>query len=252
MKYAQLRIGFILCLLLMPAAAQAQQFRFSIDARTSLAWWQIDPNYGHLWATTCPDDLSWQPGDARSAGGNINVKSRKEVVASASSSRDRTAPLYPRGEVHAVCRHAVRGGIIATDTINWTGVRGEVRILPDSLVTGQDMRDRFARKSVFETSKFKEIRFVIDSLANVVPGDTMTALAIGTLEMHGRQTGHRAPIKAWREAQGLRVQTTLEFPANELTTVYNFSKMALGMGVTLGRWKTVYMGIDAILAIAEE
>lgn len=236
-----------LCVVLTPAIAAAQQHQFSIDPKTSLAWWQIDPNYGHLWATTCPNDLSWQPGEARSEGGNINVKSRKKTLPSASSARDRTVPLYPRLDVNPVCRPAVRGGITAVDTVNWSGVKGEVRILPDSLVTGNDMRDRFARKSVFETSKYREITFTIDSLTNVQPGDTIRGEVVGTLSMHGVQVPARVPVKAWRDGGGLRVQSQMEFPAQELTNVYGFSKLALGMGVTLGRWKTIYMGVDAIL-----
>jgi hypothetical protein len=245
MKYATFGSAMILSLLV--AGAAEAQHRLTVDAKTSLAWWQIDPNYGHLWATTCPDDLSWQPGEARSAGGNINVKSRKKTLPSASSSREKTVPLYPRVEVAAVCRPAVRGSITTTDMSSWKGTKGEIRILPDSLITGNDMRDKFARKSVFETSKYREIRFQIDSLTNIQPGDTVRATAVGMLELHGTRLPATAPVKAWREANGVRVQTQMEFPANQLTSVYNFSKMALGMGVTLGRWKTVYMGIDAIL-----
>ena len=247
MKSVSLRSMLALSMLLAPAAANAQQFKLTVDAKTSLAWWQIDPNYGHLWATTCPDDLSWQPGEARSQGGNINVKSRKKTLPSASSSRDKTAPLYPREEVHPVCRPAVRGSITALDTTNWKGLKGEIRILPDSLVTGNDMRDKFSRKSVFETAKYREIKFTIDSLTNVQPGDTLRATAVGTFELHGTKVPASAPVIAWREAGGLRVRTQMEFPAHDLTKVYGFSKLSLGMGVTLGRWETVFMGIDAIL-----
>ena len=141
----------------------------------------------------------------------------------------------------------MRGSITATDGTNWSGVKGEIRILPDSLVTGNDMRDKFARKSVFETSKYREIKFTIDSLTNVQPGDTLRAIAVGTFELHGTKVPARAPVKAWREAAGLRVQTQMEFPAHDLTKVYGFSKLSLGMGVTLGRWETIFMGIDAIL-----
>lgn len=251
MKLFWLRVCLVAVLTVVPAAASAQQsYRFAVDAKTSLAWWQIDPNYGHLWATTCPDDLSWQPGEARSSGGNFNVKSRKQTVASASSSRERTVPLYPRTDVAPVCRPAVRGEIVALDTISWRGTRGEIRILPDSLVTGNDMRDRFSRKAVFETSKFREIKFVIDSLANVQPGDTVRAVAVGTLELHGARVPAQAPVKVWRERAGLRVQGQLQFPAQDLTRVYGFSKLALGMGVTLGRWNTVFMGLDAVLVPA--
>ena len=248
MKYT-LRAAIAVFMFALPSVATAQQqFRLAVDAKTSLAWWQIDPNYGHLWATTCPDDPSWQPGDARSEGtGNIDTKTRKKTVASSSAARDREVPIYPRMEVKPLCRAAVRGSIAALDTITWRGTRGEIRILPDSLVTGSLMRDRFTRKSVFETNTFKEIRFVIDSLTNVQQGDTIRAMAVGTLEMHGAHVPMKAPVKAWREKSGLRVQTQMEFPAHDLVKVYQFSKLALGMGVTLGRWKTIYMGIDAIL-----
>ena len=35
--------------------------------------------------------------------------------------------------------------------------------------------------------------------------------------------------------------------AHDLVDEYKMSKMALGMGVTLGRWKTVHMGVDVLL-----
>lgn len=247
MKHVSLRSSLVLFACIAPAVANAQQAKLAVDGKTSLAWWQIDPNYGHLWATTCPDDLSWQPGEARSEGGNINVKSRKQTLPSASKSRDRTAPLYPRGDVAAVCRPAVRGTITVSDTSTWAGTTGEIRILPDSLVTGNTMRDKFARKSVFETTKYREIKFTIDSLTNVQPGDTLRAIAVGTFELHGTRVAAKAPVKAWREKAGLRVQTQMQFPSDDLTKVYGFSKLSLGMGVTLGRWETVFMGIDAIL-----
>jgi hypothetical protein len=179
--------------------------------------------------------------------GNLNMKSRKHTVASASSSRDREVPIYPREDVTPVCRPAVSGRIVTSDTANWRGVRGEIRVLPDSLVTGNSMRDKFARKAVFETSKHREIRFQIDSLTNVQTGDTIRATAVGVLELHGVRVPTTAPVKAWRERAGLRVQTKMQFPAHDLTKVYEFSKLSLGMGVTLGRWNTVFMGIDAIL-----
>ena len=82
MKYAALSATLAASVLMtFPATTHAQkQTRFAIDAKTSLAWWQIDPNYGHLWATTCPDERSWQPGEARSEGvGSIDVKTRKKT-----------------------------------------------------------------------------------------------------------------------------------------------------------------------------
>ena len=227
-----------------PAAAQT---RFEIVGRSSLAWWQIDPNYGHLWASTCPDDPNWQAGEGRTPGARVDFKTRKKHVASASKSRERAIPMYPRIAVHEVCRRAVRGGVLTADTINWSGMRGEVIILPDSLDTGLEMRSLYARKAIFETHKFREIRFVLDSLGNVQAGDTITGVAFGTMQLHGVHTRITAPVKAWREPQGLRVQSQFDFPADDLSKVYRMSKMALEMGTSLGRWNTVYMGVDLIL-----
>jgi len=54
---------YLSALLLLAAAPLAAQTRWVIDRKTSLAWWQMDPHYEHLWATTCPADPSWQPGE---------------------------------------------------------------------------------------------------------------------------------------------------------------------------------------------
>jgi hypothetical protein len=239
--------GKLLLLVLALVAPAEAQTRFEIDGRSSLAWWQIDPNYGHLWASTCPDDPNWQAGEGRTPGARVNFKTRKQHVASASKSRVKEVPMYPRLDVYEVCRRAVRGGVLTADTVNWSGLRGEVIILPDSLDTGLEMRSLYARKAIFETHKFREIRFVLDSLGSVQPGDTIKAVAFGTMQLHGVHTRIEAPVKAWRVPQGLRVQTQFDFPAEQLSEVYKMSKLALEMGTSLGRWNTVYMGVDVIM-----
>lgn len=241
----RMRIRWVLGLLVaLPAVTAAQEVRLAVDPASSLAWWQINPNYGHLWATTCPDDPSWQAGDARSFG-HVDKKSRKQTIASGRD--DLRIPLYPRADVKPVCRHAVSGAVLTVDTANWSGLRGEIAVVPDSLTTGMPMRDNFAAKAVFESGKHRHIKFRIEKLEDVVAGDTITATAVGFLILHGVEKPMRAPVKAWREADGLRVQTEFEFPANDLVTEYKMSKLSLGMGVTLGRWKTVHMGVDVIL-----
>jgi hypothetical protein len=241
------RIPALLSLCLLGADVAEAQTRLAIDARSSLAWWQIDPNYGHLWSSTCPDDPNWQAGEGRSPGARVNFKNRKEHVASASKSRVRAIPMYPRLDVHAVCRTALRGGVLSDDTVTWSGIRGEVIILPDSLDTGLEMRTLYARKAIFETHKHREIRFVLDSLSAVQPGDTLRAVAHGTMQLHGVHSKVQAPLLAWRVPEGMRVQAQFDFPAENLTDVYKMSKMALEMGTALGRWNTVYMGVDLIL-----
>jgi hypothetical protein len=243
-----MRTTALLCLVALSAVGDAgAQVRLEVDARTSLAWWQIDPNYGHLWASTCPDDPNWQAGEGRTPNARVDFKTRKKHVASASKDRLRQVPMYPRLDVHAVCRAAVRGGVLTSDTVRWSGMRGEVIVLPDSLDTGLEMRSLYARKAIFETHKYREIRFVLDSLGNVQPGDTIRGTAFGTVQLHGVHNKIASQVKAWRVPEGLRVQTYFEFPADQLSDLYKMSKVALEMGTALGRWNTVYMGVDMIL-----
>src|SRR5882757_8516136 len=61
----------LLCLRTASADAQAET-RWTVDPKASLAWWQVSPHLNHLWATTCPGEPSWRPGEGRSSGWNIN------------------------------------------------------------------------------------------------------------------------------------------------------------------------------------
>ena len=56
-------------------AFNASQKGMAVGA-ASLVWWQVDPHYNHLWSTTCPNDPSWQPGEGRDAGWQVNYKTR--------------------------------------------------------------------------------------------------------------------------------------------------------------------------------
>lgn len=247
MSFSGRRHSLLLLLLLLaaPRLAVSQEPRFAIEPRTSLAWFQIDPHYSHLWGTTCPDDPNWQAGEGHSPGANVNYGWRKEAKASGRS--DKRIPLYPRLRVIAACRPAVSGGIIAADTLTWRGVRGEVVIAADSLETGLAMRTAYMRRAILETSKHPRIRFVLDSLSGVVPGDSLTGQAYGTLELHGVHTPVSAPVTGWRYQGGWRIKTQLALPADALEKVYGMSRTALAMGTTLGRWQDIHMGIDIIL-----
>jgi len=226
-------------------AAQSGGARWTVDQKTSLAWWQVDPHYEHLWATTCPADTSWQPGEGRDAGLYTNYATRPKTLAAGTS--DPRIPLFPRTEVRPLCREAMRGEITATDTLRWRGVRGTVTVIADSLFTGLGFRDTYGRRAVLETGRYPEIQFTIDSLVNVQPGDTLRATAIGTFELHGVQHPTQAPLLAWHERAGFRVRARFSVPALALTQEFKMSKYALGMGVGLRRWNTIHMGVDIIL-----
>jgi hypothetical protein len=243
-------LGSLASVLLLGAAAETAEaqsrapVRWVVEPATSLVWWQIDPHMGHLWATTCPRDPSWEPGEGRSAGWITRNTKRHSVVA-ASAGMENT-PLYPRGEVRPVCSRAMGGSFTVADPANWTGIQGFVTANPDSLITGQAMRDATARK-VFETSAYPEMRFTVERLANVQAGDTLRATAHGTFELRGVSTPAQVPLKAWMEGNNLRVVGQFGMAANDLVDVYGMSRWKLGLGVGTWVWRSVFMGFDVIL-----
>lgn len=240
----RVQVVVMLFLLGMAGAASAQT-RYAVEHNTSLAWWQVDPHYEHLWATTCPADTSWQAGEGRDAGLYTNYKTRP--VTTAAGNPDPRIPLFPRHEVKPLCRNAVRGEVTVEDTQRWRGVRGTITVVADSLFTGLGFRDTYGRRAVLETSKYPSITFTIDSLTEVQPGDTIRAIAVGTFELHGVQHATRAPVKAWQDPAGFRIRAQFSVPALSLTQEFKMSKVALGMGVGMRRWNTVHMGVDLIL-----
>jgi hypothetical protein len=228
-----------------PALAQAPTARWTVDPQTSLAWWQIDPHYEHLWATTCPGDPSWQAGEGRTPGYNTDYKNRPATLPSGRS--DRRIPLFPRYRVRPVCKTAVRGTLAARDTIGWSSANGEIVVLADSLISGLDFRDKYARKSVFETTRYPELKFTIDSLVDVQATDTLRAVAVGRFEAHGYAMPVRVPVEAVRDPAGLRVRGQFHIDVQMLVREFGMSKWALGMGVMFKRWKTLHMGVDLVL-----
>jgi polyisoprenoid-binding protein YceI len=141
----------------------------------------------------------------------------------------------------------VTGQLVAQDSVTWAGARATVTVMLDSLVTGYRIRDAYARRAVLETRQYPVFELEVDSLAGVVGTDTIQALVAGTLKLRGVTTPVRFPVVAWREAGGLRVKGQLSFPAHELVDTYRMSSWALGLGVGLKRWRTVYLGADLLL-----
>jgi hypothetical protein len=240
-------LAVTLPLLLSATSALPGQIRWTVEPKTSLAWWQVDPHYNHLWATTCPSDRSWQPGEGRDPGQYVDYKNRPDLRDN--GGHEAQIPLFPRMQVNAVCRQAVSGTVLIEDTLHWSGVRGEITLNPDSLFSGLAFRDDFARNMVLNTAQYPRIRFVIDSLINVQkgPGDTLHAVAVGSLSLHGVTTAMQAPVQAWRDPAGFRVRAAFDFDAQDLTNKYGMSKVALGLGVVLHRWKRLHLGVDVIL-----
>lgn len=235
----------VLGLVLAAPVCSAQQMRWTVDPRLSLAWWQINPHLNHLWATTCPREPSWRPGEDRSSGPRRPPTGYAAII-------DTVVPIRPRWRALPVCEPAVRGEIVTADTTYWRGTQGLIVVQSDALTIGHDMRDEYARKTIMQPHRYPDIRFFIDSLADVTPGDTLKATVVGTFEF--RDVRHRtvASARAWREAGGLRVTAKFDIQATALSDTFGISKIALGLGVGGVIWKFVHMGVDVVLKPASD
>jgi hypothetical protein len=249
MRFSRLARVLLTSSLFATSLLHGQSARMRVDGKTSLAWWQVDPHYEHLWATTCPADPSWQPGEGRDPGLYTDYNTRPQTTAADRS--DSRIPLFPRFRVRPICRQAVSGDVTIADIERLSGVRGTVTLVADSLFTGLGMRDAYQRRAVLETTRYPTIVFTIDSLTEVQRGDTIRAVAVGQFTVHGVATPMRAPLTATRDAAGLRVRTQFSIPAAALTDVYHMSKVALGMGVVMRRWRSLHLGVDLILISAD-
>lgn len=224
------------------------QARWTADRQASLAWWQVNPHLSHLWATTCPEEPSWRPGEGHSGGWSIDQVFRPAKHGFAGVSDTTIIPLYPRRKVRSVCTEAVTAEVLVADTAAWRGVRGRVVVKADALVGGEDRRDAYARQAILEANRYPEIRFTLDSLVGVTrQADTLRGTAVGVFTMHGVSQPMTAGIRAWPEAGGVRVLGKFHVDANQLVSVWGISKFALGLGVATKIWQDLYMGVDLLL-----
>ncbi len=242
-------MALVACFAVLAGGAASAQTRWTIDPKTSLAWWQMDPHLNHLWATTCPQEPSWRPGEGRSAGWYIDAMLHASKTGFANTSDTINVPLYPRHKVRAVCAEAVHGQVLAPESGSWRGVRGKVTVRADALITGENMRDAFARKAVLETTRYPEIEFTLDSLAQVSQhGDTVRAMAFGVFSLHGVTKPVSAAVRALPEADGgMRVLAKFHVPASSLIDEFGMSSYALGLGVGTRIWYDLFMGVDMVL-----
>jgi hypothetical protein len=241
-----------------PALAQARA-PWTVVPNASLAWWQVDPHMNHLWATTCPAEPSWRPGEGRSSGWGVAGPIDPDIDKWSGQSDTVHVPVYPRRTAWPVCAEAVHGRFVVPDTATGRGVRGQVTIRPDALVTGEARRDAWARDAVLQTGQYQEIRFVVDSLVDLSrQHDTLRGTAVGTLTLHGQEKPLVAAVKAYwdTEAAGFRVLTRSRVPAR--TLVEEFWPGCLvrrgcvfGLGVAMNIWKTLFFGADLLLRPTE-
>jgi len=236
----------LLGLLAVAAAAGPPQTHWTIDPKKSLAWWQMSPHLNHLWATTCPEEPSWRPGEGRSSGFTINPKLKLPSTGYANVDDTVHVPLYPRDSTTPVCVEAVRGEVVVLDTVHWRGVRGTVEVQGNALVTGEKMVDVMMHRAM-QTMLFPEIQFTLDSVAGLTRQvDTLVGRALGTLTIRGVQLPITAALKAFPDAGGLRVLVKWRLPAIALFDLTpTLHGMALGLDTKI--WHTLFMGADLVL-----
>jgi YceI-like protein len=228
--------------------AASAQVRWTIDPKASLAWWQMDPHLNHLWATTCPQEPSWRPGEGRSAGFYIDAILHASKTGFANTSDTINVPLYPRHKVRSVCTEAVHGQLLQPTGGSWRGARAQVTVQADALITGENMRDAFARKAVLETMRYPDIQFTLDSVGGVSEhGDSLHATAYGVFSLHGVTKPVSAAVRGWPEAGGMRVLAKFHVPASSLIDEFGMSSYALGLGVGTRIWYDLFMGVDMLL-----
>ena len=233
------------CLLLTGPAVAHAQMRWIVDSRTSLAWWQVSPNLNHLWATTCPGDSSWRPGEGRSSGWYINPKLKLPRTGYANVDDTVHVPLYPRERVYPSCVEAVKGEVVAPDTLTWRGTLATVIVKGEALVTGESMRDLLMHQ-VMQTGQFPDIAFSLDSLSALRKfADTMTGKAIGMLTFRDQKYPIVAVVKSFPTHGGMRVTGKWRIPAHDLIDMAP-KLHYLGLGVNTNIWHDFFMGFDIV------
>lgn len=236
-------VGLVPC---VTNAAQAQS-RWVVDRKVSLAWWQVSPHLNHLWATTCPNEPSWRPGDNRSPGWSIRPDLKLPKGGNNNDDDTVHVPLFPRDRPHPVCTEAVQGLIVLPDTVTWRGATGEIKVLAEALVTGEGMRDILMHSSL-ETKSFPELRFKLDSLVGMTrKGNEITGTAMGSISIRNQPKPVAASVRAFPDgAGGMRVFVKWFIDAHELSADWTPRLKHLGLGAKTNLWHWFYMGADLV------
>src|SRR6267143_933066 len=93
--------------------------KWQIEPQTSLAWWQVNPHFNHLWATSCPRDPFWQPGEGASDGSAIDLYSLPNSHSGGRLSPPEEIPLFRRLVVMPLCGQAVAGEVVLPKASSW-------------------------------------------------------------------------------------------------------------------------------------
>lgn len=232
----------------LPTVAFAQA-HWTVDTKNSLVWWQMSPHLNHLWATTCPEDRSWRPGENRSPGWHISPRLRLPETGFANVDDTVNVPLYPRDDAEAVCAEAVQGEVLLPDTVTWRGAHAEVSALTDALISGEAMRDILMHQ-VLESSRFPRIRFTLDSIVSLTKeADALVGSAAGKLFVRDVQEDITVSLKVFPDAGGMRVLARWRVPSDSLVKRLCPKIKTYSLGVNTGLWHDFFMGADIVFLI---
>jgi len=224
------------------------QIRWTVDQKASLAWWQVSPHLNHLWATTCPEEPTWKPGEGRSGGWSFDKNLKRPRTGYANDPDTINVPLYPRDTVKAICTPAVDGMVLVQDTNTWKVLRGVITVKGERLITGENRRDALTHNAILQSNRYPDIRYAIDSVVGISrTGDTLHGTSHGVLTIRDVSKPVTAVLEAWPEAGGLRVLSKMRIPASTLTSEWGLSRFALGLGIGTKIWQDVFMGADLLL-----
>ena len=248
MSHSSLSRSFAALLILaVPDVVISAQVRWTVEANSSLVWWQMSPNFNHLWATTCPADPSWRPGEGVSGGGFINPGLRLEPKGFANAPDTIRVPLFPRYKVRHLCAEAVRGEVTASDTVAWRDVRGMVAVKGDALLTGEALRDVIMHRTL-EAERYPEISVSIDSVFGLTPhGDTLVGAAVGTMVVRDQHVPITAQIRVLPDSGALRVLAKWHLPASDLRQIVPAVRFLDPNFSDATTWKELFMGADLVL-----
>lgn len=110
--------------------------------------------------------------------------------------------------------YGVRGSLTVDDK-ELSDSKAEIEIDLKSFHTGIDLRDEDLRTQFFETEKypqalFRVTRFEQISDAPFEPGQTISATAVGTLALHGKERPMRMPLRAFIGSRGNRLTLSVQ------------------------------------------
>jgi ADP-ribosylglycohydrolase len=141
---------------------------------------------------------------------------------------------------------AVRGEVVAPDTVNWRGTLGTILVRGETFVTGENMRDLLMHQ-VMQVSQFPDIGFSLDSLTDLHRrGDTLAGNAVGTLTFREQKYPVVATVKSFTNGGAMRVMGKWRIPARDLKDMAP-KLHYMGLGVNTNIWHDFFMGFDIVL-----